>query len=236
MCIRDSGDRDSEPAQVGRRTLRCGGAPRADVRHVQVTAALADVRDRLAEARRAGSRQDHAAADADGALHERARLLLPVAEAEESERGRTMSNRQRKAERRARRRHSTPPPDRRALAQTQLDQWVAVRHADDHVHVVATLARRRPSWRATVSNRAFPPLPDWLPAEDRGGSLGRLETFLHDGGNRWDHRIASAMTADAVTAALAHSTRPVRLVGAATGATAQIGLQAHSTGQPRERI
>src|SRR5664280_3346463 len=31
----------------------------------------------------------------------------------------------------------------------------------------------------------------------------RLETFRNDGGNRWDHRIASVMTADAVTAALA---------------------------------
>jgi hypothetical protein len=61
-----------------------------------------------------------------------------------------------------------------------------------------------------------------------------LETFLHDGGNRWDHRIASVMTADAVTAALAHTNRPVRLVGATTGATAQISLQAHSTGQPQE--
>src|SRR5664280_140494 len=69
---------------------------------------------------------------------------------------------------------------------------------------------------------AWPVASDWL------------ETFLHDGGNRWDHRIASVMTADAVTAALAHSTRPVRLVGATTGATAQIGLQAHSTGQPQE--
>src|SRR5664280_639134 len=69
---------------------------------------------------------------------------------------------------------------------------------------------------------AWPVASDWL------------ETFLHDGGNRWDHRIASAMPADAVTAALAHSNRPVRLVGATTGATAQIGLQAHSTGQPQE--
>src|SRR5674536_133380 len=69
---------------------------------------------------------------------------------------------------------------------------------------------------------AWPVASDWL------------ETFLHDGGNRWDHRIASAMTADAVTAALAHTNRPVRLVGATTGATAQIGLQAHSTGQPQE--
>ena len=69
---------------------------------------------------------------------------------------------------------------------------------------------------------AWPVASDWL------------ETFLHDGGNRWDHRIASVMTADAVTAALAHSTRPVRLVGATTGATAQISLQAHSTGQPQE--
>src|SRR5450759_5888959 len=49
---------------------------------------------------------------------------------------------------------------------------------------------------------AWPVASDWL------------ETFLHDGGNRWDHRIASAMTADAVTAALAHTNRPVRLVGA----------------------
>src|SRR5664279_1675979 len=69
---------------------------------------------------------------------------------------------------------------------------------------------------------AWPVASDWL------------ETFLHDGGNRWDHRIASVMTADAVTAALAHTNRPVRLVGATTGATAQIGLQAHSTGQPQE--
>ena len=69
---------------------------------------------------------------------------------------------------------------------------------------------------------AWPVASDWL------------ETFLHDGGNRWDHRIASAMTADAVTAAFAHSTRPVRLTGAAAGATAQISLQAHSTGQPQE--
>src|SRR5450759_4751092 len=69
---------------------------------------------------------------------------------------------------------------------------------------------------------AWPVASDWL------------ETFLHDGGNRWDHRIASVMTADAVTAALAHSTRPVRLVGVTTGATAQISLQAHSTGQPQE--
>ena len=67
-----------------------------------------------------------------------------------------------------------------------------------------------------------------------GQLRGLLETFLHDGGNRWDHRIASAMTAAAVTAALAHTNRPVRLVGATTGATAQIGLQAHSTGQPQE--
>src|SRR5664280_1062327 len=59
-------------------------------------------------------------------------------------------------------------------------------------------------------------------------------SILHDGGNRWDHRIASVMTADAVTAALAHTNRPVRLVGATTGATAQISLQAHSTGQPQE--
>src|SRR5665647_1523016 len=65
---------------------------------------------------------------------------------------------------------------------------------------------------------AWPVASDWL------------ETFLHDGGNRWDHRIAAVMTADAVTAALAHTNRPVRLVGATTGATAQIGLQAHSTG------
>src|SRR5664280_2422640 len=69
---------------------------------------------------------------------------------------------------------------------------------------------------------AWPVASDWL------------ETFLHDGGNRWDDRIASVMTADAVTAALAHSTRPVRLVGATAGATAQISLQAHSTGQPQE--
>src|SRR5665811_1981971 len=69
---------------------------------------------------------------------------------------------------------------------------------------------------------AWPVASDWL------------ETFLHDGGNRWDHRIASAMTADAVTAAFAHSTRPVRLTGAVAGATAQISLQAHSTGQPQE--
>jgi hypothetical protein len=67
-----------------------------------------------------------------------------------------------------------------------------------------------------------------------GQLRGLLETFLHDGGNRWDHRIASAMTAAAVTAALAHTNRPVRLVGATTGATAQISLQAHSTGQPQE--
>ena len=67
-----------------------------------------------------------------------------------------------------------------------------------------------------------------------GQLRGLLETFLHDGGNRWDHRIAPAMTAAAVTAALAHTNRPVRLVGATTGATAQIGLQAHSTGQPQE--
>src|SRR5664280_2253155 len=69
---------------------------------------------------------------------------------------------------------------------------------------------------------AWPVASDWL------------ETFLHDGGNRWDHRIASAMTAAAVTAALAHSNRPVRLTGATTGATAQISLQAHSTGQPKQ--
>src|SRR5664280_1869179 len=69
---------------------------------------------------------------------------------------------------------------------------------------------------------AWPVASDWL------------ETFLHDGGNRWDHRIASVMTADAVTAALAHTNRPVRLVGATTGATAQISLQAHSTRQPQE--
>src|SRR5450759_517426 len=69
---------------------------------------------------------------------------------------------------------------------------------------------------------AWPVASDWL------------KTFLHDGGNRWDHRIASVMTADAVTAALAHTNRPVRLVGATTGATAQISLQAHSTGQPQE--
>ena len=69
---------------------------------------------------------------------------------------------------------------------------------------------------------AWPVASDWL------------ETFLHDGGNRWDHRIASVMTAAAVTAALAHTNRPVRLVGATTGATAQISLQAHSTGQPQE--
>src|SRR5664280_996821 len=69
---------------------------------------------------------------------------------------------------------------------------------------------------------AWPVASDWL------------ETFLHDGGNRWDHRIAAVMTATAVTAALAHTNRPVRLVGATTGATAQIGLQAHSTGQPQE--
>src|SRR5450759_3461748 len=69
---------------------------------------------------------------------------------------------------------------------------------------------------------AWPVASDWL------------ETFLPDGGNRWDHRIASVMTADAVTAALAHTNRPVRLVGATTGATAQISLQAHSTGQPQE--
>ena len=72
------------------------------------------------------------------------------------------------------------------------------------------------------TDSAWPVASDWL------------ETFLHDGGNRWDHRIASAMTAAAVTAALAHTNRPVRLVGATTGATAQIGLQAHSTGQPQE--
>ena len=35
---------------------------------------------------------------------------------------------------------------------------------------------------------AWPVASDWL------------ETFLHDGGNRWDHRIAAVMTADAVTA------------------------------------
>jgi len=35
-----------------------------------------------------------------------------------------------------------PHEESELLAQTQLDQWVAVRHADDHVHVVATLARR----------------------------------------------------------------------------------------------
>src|SRR5664280_514794 len=69
---------------------------------------------------------------------------------------------------------------------------------------------------------AWPVASDWL------------ETFLHDGGNRWDHRIASVMTADAVTAALAHSNRPVRLTGTVAGATAQISLQAHSTGQPQE--
>src|SRR5664279_4821458 len=55
---------------------------------------------------------------------------------------------------------------------------------------------------------AWPVASDWL------------ETFLHDGENRWDHRIAAAMTADAVTAALAHTNRPVRLVGATTGAAA----------------
>src|SRR5664280_2925094 len=32
MSCDGRGDRDSEPAQVGRRTLRCGGARRADVR------------------------------------------------------------------------------------------------------------------------------------------------------------------------------------------------------------
>src|SRR5664280_528744 len=69
---------------------------------------------------------------------------------------------------------------------------------------------------------AWPVASDWL------------ETFLHDGGNRWDHRIASAMTADAITAAFAHSTRPARLTGTVAGATAQISLQAHSTGQPQE--
>src|SRR5665811_2377029 len=69
---------------------------------------------------------------------------------------------------------------------------------------------------------AWPVASDWL------------ETFLHDGANRCDHRIASAMTASAVTAAFAHSTRPVRLTGTAAGATAQISLQAHSTGQPQE--
>src|SRR5674476_1367898 len=64
-------------------------------------------------------------------------------------------------------------------------------------------------------NSAWPVASDWL------------ETFLHDGGNRWDHRIASVMTADAVTAALAHTTRPVRLVGAAVSGVSE---------QPRERI
>src|SRR5664280_2787737 len=72
------------------------------------------------------------------------------------------------------------------------------------------------------TDSAWPVASDWL------------ETFLHDGENRWDHRIAAVMTAAAVTAALAHTNRPVRLVGATTGATAQIGLQAHSTGQPQE--
>jgi hypothetical protein len=72
-----------------------------------------------------------------------------------------MSNRQRKAEKRARRRHSTPPPD-----------------------------------RVTVSNCAFPPLPDWLSAEDRGGSLGRLEAEWRDAERHRDHgRVVEALEA-----------------------------------------
>ena len=54
---------------------------------------------------------------------------------------------------------------------------------------------------------AWPVASDWL------------ETFLHDGGNRWDHRIASAMTADAVTAALAHTNRAAAMVRVATSTT-----------------
>src|SRR5450759_960728 len=46
--------------------------------------------------------------------------------------------------------------------------------------------------------------------------------------------IQSAMSAAAVTAPLPHTIPPVLLVGATTGATAQIGLQAHITGQPQE--
>src|SRR5664280_2904242 len=45
---------------------------------------------------------------------------------------------------------------------------------------------------------AWPVASDWL------------ETFLHDGGNRWDHRIASVMTANAAVTASAVITDAIR--------------------------
>ena len=67
---------------------------------------------------------------------------------------------------------------------------------------VAKRARRRHSTppSARASNRVFPPLPDWLSAELRDGSLGQLEAEWRDAARHRDH----VRAVEALEALVAH--------------------------------